>query len=195
MGLVFAPFHVNAQEFALLADAIGQTITQSVKVISAVTEQLNQAVTNGLGIYDKIKLRELLSSLRDIERQMVSINAKKRNNIQEFRDYINHDPFAESWPDIQKDCAVISAKLNSLLSSIGDDDTVLVQGTSFATAGDLKAALSRQASIYLHLSTLKEPATEADRTQLTGILDKLELLLNNVITLESSIETYLQKFA
>jgi hypothetical protein len=68
---------------------------------------------------------------------------------------------------------------------------VLVQGTSFATAGDLKAALLRQASIYLHLSTPKEPATEADRVQ----LNKLELLLNNVITLESSIEKYLQKFA
>jgi hypothetical protein len=101
------------QEFALLADAIGQTIMQSVKVISAVTEQLNQAVTNGLEVFDNIKLRELLSSLRNIERQMVFINAKKRNNIREFGDYINSDPFAESWPDIQKDGAAISVKVDS----------------------------------------------------------------------------------
>ena len=65
-------------------------------------------------------------------------------------------------------------KVDSRLSSIGNDDTVLVQGTSFGTAGDSKVAL-KAASTDLYLSTLREAATEADRVQLTGIVDKLEL--------------------
>ena len=71
---------------------------------------------------------------------------------------------------------------------------MLVRGTSFATAGDLKADLQRQLSIYQHLSNLTEPTTDADRKQLEGIVDKLEGLLNHVVALESSIETYLNKF-
>jgi hypothetical protein len=195
LGVALIPFRVDAQQaFAVLANAIGEAITQSVKVISAVTEQLDQAVTNGISTYNKVKLQRLRSVLEGIEGQMASLNGRKRYNIQAFRDYINRDPLADSWMALQKYCADISMNLDALLSHLEADDTELVKGTGFATAGDLKAALLRQASIYLRLSTLSEPTTPADRALLAGIVDKLDVLLKHVIGLESSIEKYLSKF-
>ena len=74
-----------------MVNAIGETITQSVTVISAVTQQINKAVADGIAIYDKIKLKGLKSTLDGIQGQMVSVNAKKINNLQVFRDYIKKD--------------------------------------------------------------------------------------------------------
>lgn len=195
-GVALGPFRVEAASlgFGVLVDAIGETITQSANVISAVTEQLNKAVTSGIDIYDKVKLTELQGTLVSIEGQMSSLNGKKRENIEVFKDYLNKDQFADDWQTIQRQCRDISMELDALLVRLGNDNTVLVRGTDLATAGDLKAALLRQSSIYLRLSTLGEPSTDQDRNKLVAVIDKLDELLKKVIALESSIGAYLNKF-
>jgi hypothetical protein len=194
--VAISPFHVEAElaGFGVLVDAIGETITQSAKVIGAVTEQLNKAVSDGINIYDKIKLAELKGTLERIEGQMSSLNGRKRANIDAFKDYLDKNPFSDTWQAIQGQCKNISSSLDDLLTKLGSDDTVLVKGTDLATAGDLKAVLLRQSSIYLRLSTLEEPSTDDDRKMLAAVIDRLDELLKKVVALESSIGVYLSKF-
>src|SRR4051812_9336745 len=82
-GVALSPFDVEAASpgFGDLLNAIGETITQSAKVISAVTEQINKAVSDGIGTYDKIKLEVLKSTLESIQGQMSSVNGRKIANI------------------------------------------------------------------------------------------------------------------
>lgn len=195
-GIALSPFRVEAQSpaFGILVVAIEQTINQSATVIANVTEQLNRAVANGTALYDKIKLRQLRRTLESIEGQMVSLNANKIRNIEAFKDYLNN-PSADNWQTIQGQCKVISLRLAELIGRLENDNTVLVKGTNLATAGDLKAALLQQSTIYLRLSTLGEPTTKEDRNKLRPVIDKLDELLKKVTALEMSIDDYLKKFA
>jgi hypothetical protein len=181
--------------FGVLADAIGETIAQSAKVFSAVTEHLKKAVNDGIEIYETIGIQHLKHTLVHINSQMSLLNGVKGFNIEQFRDYQIQNLIAADWPTLQKQCAEISNNLDDLLARLGNDDTVLVIGTGLATAGDLKAALLYQSSIYLRLSTLGEPVTPEDRTKLAPVIDKLENLRKDVVTLESSIDEWLKKFA
>ena len=93
IGLTLAaimPFQVRAQSvgFGVLVDAIGETITQTANVISAVTEQLNKAVSNGIGIYDKFKLEDLKGKLVRLEGKMSNLNGMKGANINNINFYI-----------------------------------------------------------------------------------------------------------
>jgi hypothetical protein len=130
-----------------------------------------------------------------IEGNMVSINARKQANIEAFKDYLNKDPLADNWQTIQEQCKDISLALVELIAGLENDNTVLVRGTDLATAGDLKAALLRQSTIYLRLSTLGDPSTDEDRDKLRPVIDKLDELLKKVIALEKSIDAYLNKFS
>jgi hypothetical protein len=76
-------------------------------------------------------------------------------------------------------------KLDELLVRLGNDDTVLVKGTNLATAGDLKAALLRQSSIYLRLSALGAPQSTNDHERINAVLLKLIELKKNVVDLET----------
>jgi hypothetical protein len=200
VGLAFActvtSFRAEAASagFGVLVDAIGETITQSAKVISAVTEQLNKAVSDGIDIYDKLKLVTLRETLDSIKGQMSSLNGGKKANIEAAKDYLDKKAFADSWLSIQKQWKDISLELDALLTRLGSDDTVLVKGTDLATAGDLKAALLRQSSIYLRLSTLQEPSNDDERKKIASVIKKLSELLKNVVVLESSIKAYLENF-
>jgi hypothetical protein len=196
-GVALNPLDIEAAStpFGILVDAIGETIIQSATVISAVTEQVNKAVSNGIGIYDKIKLAELRGTLQRIAGEMSSLNGDKRANIDAFRDYINKEPLADTWPTLQAQCKNISMELDELLAHLGSDNSVLLSGTDLATAGDLKALLLHQSSIYLRLSTLAEPITDDDRKKFAAVIDKLDELLKKVVALESSIQVYLNKFS
>jgi hypothetical protein len=192
------PFQVRAQSvgFGVLVDAIGETITQTANVIGAVTEQLNKAVSNGIGIYDKFKLEDLKGKLVSLEGQMSDLNGMKGTEINDFNFYINKTPvFKPTWQEIQNQCKKISSRLDTLLEQLGSDDTVLVQGTSLATAGDLKAILNTQSSIYKQLSTLEEPKTDEDLQKLKPVATALDDLRTKVVALEIGIDAYLKKFS
>ena len=85
--------------------------------------------------------------------------------------------------------------MDTLLATLGSDDTVLVQGTSLATAGNLKAILNNQSSIYKRLFTLEEPKTDEDLQKLTPVAKALDDLRTKVVDLESGIDAYLKKFS
>jgi hypothetical protein len=180
--------------FIDLADAIGKLITDSIGIISNVTEQVDKAIVSGIAIYDKIRLQNLRRSLERIEGEMSSVNAKKKTNIDTALDYLNHEPFAPDWASIRASWDGIYSKLADLISHLGADDTTLVRSVGLETASDLKGDLEYQSTIYQRLSTLPEPQTDEERNKLASIINKLSNLRDNVLTLESAIWRYLQKF-
>ena len=178
-------------DFTVMANAIGDTITHSVSVIGAVTEQLKKAIADGFAIYDRIKLRALNHRFDSLLNIMTSTNALKRITSDALRDFIHDYPLAMTWFFIQRDCARIAGDLDTIFNDM--DNTALVRNIDFNITDDLKTALLRQSSIYLRLSTLKEPVTENERAQLENIADKLDMLLRKVGDAHRNIDNYLRK--
>lgn len=147
--------------------------------IKSINEQLDK------GKYDPTRLEELL---RDVQANMVAVNASKGSNIWIFRDYLDKKPNAK-WDDIVKSCTDISNELKALLSKVKSKQTQFVDGIGFKNAGDLQALLQYQENIYLHLSTFPEPVTDAACVELGTTVDTLQTLLSQVVTLETSIKT------
>ncbi|MGB7977279.1 MAG: hypothetical protein WCF81_23685 [Roseiarcus sp.] len=167
---------------------------QSVTSIGSVKEQLNAAVAGSNETYDRRRLKDLQADLRQIQAVMVTANDDKKVNIEVFRDYIRKDTLASTWEVIQKSFADISDKVRKLRLDLEKKQAQVVDGVGFKNAGDLQAALQYQGMLYERLSTFPKPDTDAARAQLGTTVDKLEALRDQVVGLESSIETYLDKF-
>lgn len=167
---------------------------QSVTSIGSVKEQLNAAVVGSNETYDRRRLKDLQADLRQIQAVMVTANDDKKVNIEVFRDYIRKDTLASTWEVIQKSFADISDKVRKLRLDLEKKQAQVVDGVGFKNAGDLQAALQYQGMLYERLSTFPKPDTDAARAQLGTTVDKLEALRDQVVGLESSIETYLDKF-
>jgi hypothetical protein len=168
-------------------------ITSTVDVIGKLAKNVQDAVASGASIYDSIKLHNLHSDLTDTLGTFNGVNSLKRLNIRDLTDYLAKDPTAPKWSIIQSEWREIAAKLQTVLATIKGQDTAMVQGAGLENASDLGAALDQQARIYQQLPDMTEPATSADRDILSRILSKLKDLVDEVIKLEGSIETYLQQ--
>ncbi len=180
--------------FGEVVKEIASAITQSLSFISSIADQFSKAVDDGYAILNKIKGEHLKNQLDLIKGQMSTINSDKNLLMESWRDYLNKDRLlAEPWKKLQDSSGSISLSLESLLSGLDDDPTVLVKGTDLVTASSLRSALARQGYIYKRVSELQEPQSTQEFEEVRGVVNQREDLLKKVIDLETNIGKLLKQ--
>jgi hypothetical protein len=171
-----------------------KAVTGSEDVIGKLAKSIHDAVNEGVKTVDEFQLRAIRSSLDRIRSTMVTLNAKKRENIDALSDYLNHATWALPWSSIQEKWGEIGKLLSELIDDIDANNSSVVRATGFNNSTDLRAALDNQKAIYTKLSETPEPKSEDDLENAKKVNNKLLSLFTTVQNLENEIDTYLRKF-
>jgi hypothetical protein len=159
--------------------------------LSTVTSNIKDATNDSIATYDVVSLRVFKGKLIELRDDVINVNSKKLENLQDMQAYVNKTTFHKSWSQLQTNWAEISKGLSLLIPNITVGTNVGVM--TLAAATELKTALSRQKNFYDNLSTMSEPQNNQQLIEFKQIYGILKGLFDEVQALETAIDGYLAK--